>query len=85
MWSSRPQTLGAEVDEVATVPIGRVHDDGLQDAVLADVFSQLLELGVGKFGARVVAVFVQQMDRRKHGPPWAIVNDGDRCLVRYRG
>jgi hypothetical protein len=51
------------VNQVATVAIGSVHDDGLQDATLADVFSQLLELGIRKFGARVAAVFVQQMDR----------------------
>ena len=53
-----PQTLGAEVDQVATIAISGVHDDGLQDAVLAEIFSQLIKIGFGKFSAWVVAVFV---------------------------
>ena len=35
------------MDEVATVLLGSVHDDGLQDAMLADVFRELLELVSG--------------------------------------
>ena len=56
--SCRPQSLVAEVNTVATFVIARMHDDGLQDAVLADVFSQLVELCVGEFGPRVVSIFV---------------------------
>jgi hypothetical protein len=68
------------VDQVAPVFIGSVYDDGLQDAVLADVFSQLLELGIAKFGARVAAVFVQQMDRYPRRSARGI-NVRDRCTV----
>ena len=39
--------------------------DGLQDPVLADVFSELVEVGVRKFGARVARVLVQQRYRDK--------------------
>ena len=73
------------MDEVAALPIGRVHDDGLQDAVLADIFGQFGELGLGVLGARVVAVFIQQVGRHLHRPHGAIFNDGDHCLVHYRG
>ena len=66
--------------------VGRMNDDGLQDAVLPDVFSKLLQLAFGKFGAGVVRILAQQVDgqherytvhRRRHG--------SCACFFRQRG
>jgi hypothetical protein len=54
---------------------------GCRDVVLADVFSQFLELGLGKFGARVVAVFVEQVDRHLRSRVWAVFSKWSWCLM----
>ncbi len=60
-----------------------MNNDGLQNAVLANVFGEFLQLGFGKLGAGVVRVFAQQVDgqherhtvqRRRRG----------RCLCCFR-
>lgn len=65
----RAQSLGAEVDAVAAIRIGGMNDDGLQDAVPADVVGECVELGVGELGARVVRVFLERRDRDNRGCP----------------
>ncbi len=54
------KSLGTEVDSVAPSCISRMHDDRLQDAVLADVCSEFFERVFGELGAWVVRVLVEQ-------------------------
>jgi hypothetical protein len=56
-------THRAEVDEVATSSAGVMHDDRLQDATLADVVGQRRDRRLGEVGARVVRIFVDQVQR----------------------
>lgn len=46
-----PETLGTAVNLMATPRIGRVHDNSLQDAVMADVYGAPCQLGFVKLGA----------------------------------
>ena len=59
---SRTPTLCAEVNAVPTLLVSRMNDDGLKNAVLADVFGEFVQLGFGELGAWVVRVFAQQAD-----------------------
>jgi hypothetical protein len=61
----RTPTLGAEVNEAASLRIDGMHDDRLQDAVLPNVFGEFVELGLGDIGARVVRVFAQRRQRQQ--------------------
>ncbi len=65
------QSLGAEVDAVAALRVGGMHDDRLQDAALADVVGEFVDLGVGELGARVVRVFGKLVDRHQQQTPGA--------------
>ena len=65
--SSCPPPLGTEVDSVSAGCVRRVNDDGLQNAVLSDVLGKFVEVGLRKLGARVVGVFVQQVDVQHQG------------------
>jgi hypothetical protein len=62
-------TPGPKVNLMSAFSVGRVHNDGLQDAVLAYVFSQLIQLGLGDFSARVVRVSEQLGQRQHQGLP----------------
>lgn len=46
-----------------------MNDDRLQDAVLADVLDEFVELGIGNFGAWVVRILVQARHRQQQGLP----------------
>lgn len=59
------EPLGPELDAVAPVSIDRLHDDRLQDAVLADVLGQLLQLNLRELGTRVVRVFAERRQRNE--------------------
>lgn len=61
---SRAPALGAEVDAIATGRVGGMHDDRLQDAVLADVLGEFVELNFGELGARVGRVLLECRDRQ---------------------
>ena len=64
------QPLGAEVDLVPAIVIGRMHDERLQDAALLDVLSELCERLLGELGARVVRILVEH----RHGhEQWSAV------------
>lgn len=56
----RAPTLGAEVDAVTPLLVGGVNDERLEDAVLANVLHEFVDLRLGKLGARIVGVFAQQ-------------------------
>lgn len=62
----RAQPLGAEVDAVPAIAIGRMHDERLQDAALPDVRSGLCKRVLGELGARVVRIFVEQRHGYQH-------------------
>jgi hypothetical protein len=53
------QPLGAEVDTVPAILVGRMHDDRLKDAALLDVLSQQFERVLGELGAGVVGILVK--------------------------
>lgn len=53
------KSLGTEVDSVAPRRVRGMHNDGLQDAVLADVVCKLLDLRLGELRARVARAFVE--------------------------
>ena len=59
----RPESLGAEVKAVPAAFIGRVNDQGLQDAARRDVVRQLNQLCVGELRARVALVLDHAVDR----------------------
>lgn len=52
----RTPPLRPEVNLIPPHRVDGMNNDGLQDAVLADVFGEFLEFGLGKFGARIVGV-----------------------------
>jgi hypothetical protein len=54
------QALGAEVDAVPALTIGRVHDERLQDTTLSDVRGEFFDRVFGELGSRVVRILVQQ-------------------------
>ena len=54
------QSLGAEMNAVATLAIRGMHDQRLQDAALLDIHGEFFLRGLGKFGARVVRVLVEK-------------------------
>ena len=54
-----PTRDNAEVNLMSAFSVGRMNDDGLQDAVLANVLREFVELGVRNLGARVFGVFVE--------------------------
>lgn len=54
------QALGAEVNAVVASRVRAVHNDRLQDAVLADVICELFEFGLKELGTRIVRVLEQQ-------------------------
>ena len=60
-----PPPLGAEVILMQPRSIGGLNDDGLQDAVLSDVFHEFVELGFRDLAARVVGVMVE-VGRQHH-------------------
>ena len=45
------QSLGAEVKAVAALRVGGMRNEGLQDAALANVVGEFVDLGVGELGA----------------------------------
>jgi hypothetical protein len=62
-----PKALGAKVNVMAAIGIGRMHNDGLQDTVLPNVVSEFSQLRFGEFSAGVVGIF-EQKAHWKH--PW---------------
>ena len=54
--------LIAEVDAMLALFVGGMNNDGLQDAVLANVFGKLIQLGFGELGARVGGVFAEHRE-----------------------
>ena len=54
----RAPPLRAEVNLMPPHRVDGMNNDGLQDAALTDVFGEFLELGLGKFGARIVGVLI---------------------------
>ncbi len=65
-----PPALGAEVDAVTPLCVGGMNDKRLQDAVLADVFGEFVDLRFGKLGAWIVRVFVQPIRRHDQRTPF---------------
>ena len=65
----RAQSLGTEVDAVASFAIRGTHDERLQDAALSHVDGEFFEVGLGELGTRVVRVFVQACHRNKQWSP----------------
>ena len=47
------------MDAIAPFPVGRMDDDGLQDAALADVFGQLGQLILGQLRAWIAGILVE--------------------------
>lgn len=45
------QSLGSEVNAVASFVIRGMHDERLQDAALLDVFGEFFERGLGELGS----------------------------------
>ena len=66
----RAPPLRAEVDAVLPLLVGRMNDDRLQDAVLPDVFGQLIQLGFWKLGARVGRVLAEGRERQQLRRRW---------------
>ena len=62
-----PPPPGAEVNLMPSLGVSRMDDDGLQDAVLADVLREIVDFGVGDLGARVVGVCVEAGRRHHRG------------------
>jgi hypothetical protein len=71
-------TFSAEVDLMPTLAVDRVNDDGLQDAVLANVFGKFGQLGLGNLGAWVLRVCEQVAHRQHQGL------SGDTLCRRFR-
>ena len=55
----RAQPLGAKVDTVPAIAVGRMHDEWLQYASLLDVCSELCKRFFGELSARVVRILVE--------------------------
>jgi hypothetical protein len=70
----------AEVNSVAAGRIGGMHDDRLQDAALADVPCEVVDLLFGKLGTRIVGILIKQKDR--HLQRSAVGCAGGRRLPR---
>lgn len=69
--NSRAQPLGAEVDAVPAVAIGRMHDERLQDAALLDVRSELCSESSGNSVRGLCASSYSSDTARSIGlPPW---------------
>lgn len=52
------QSLGTKVDSVTPSRVGGADDDGLQDAVSANVVGKLFDLRLREFGTWIVRVFI---------------------------
>ena len=61
----RTKTLRAKEDTVATVITSAAHDDGLKNAALSDVLSELGDLLIGELGPRVAWVLIKAVSRHK--------------------
>ena len=57
-----------------------MNDDGLQNAVLPNVFGELFKFALGKLGARVVRILKNQRDGHEH---WPAVWDADLDRGRW--
>jgi hypothetical protein len=72
------------VKPVAALRVGVMHDQRLQDAALADVVGEFVELGVGEVGAWVARVFVHRCsgdEHRRAGARHNCAQQGLRLLV----
>ena len=71
------KSLGTEVDSVAPRRVSGMHDDGLQDAVLADVVGEFFDLRIWEFGTRIVRVFVKPSQVDDERTP--VATSGSAC------
>lgn len=68
--------LGAKVNLVSVFGVSRMDDDGLQDAVLANVLREFVQVGVRDLGARVVGVLMEAAVATIEGRPAALPSNG---------
>jgi hypothetical protein len=73
------------VDAVLPLLVGWMHDDRLQDAVLADVVGEFVDLRFRKLGARVGGVFAEPIQRYEQRMPCAVCGGELHGARRLRG
>lgn len=64
------QPLGAEVNWVPAITVGRMHDERLEDAALTDVLGTFSNRLIGELGPWVVRVLVRPVHPTAGALPW---------------